>query len=483
MAAAFLLAACSLTPVYTRPDAPVPRSLDFEPIGTAGSDGMFDVSPGEFFYDPRLRELIAAALPGNRDLRQALLDIEEAAAQYRVQRADRLPQIDGEGSDAYEGSFDDKAGNRFGTNTYVVKGAAFFELDVFGRLKSLSDAALQRYLATEQAQRAVRIALVSQTAQSYLAERLAAELEALATRTLRSRQSSYAFVEGRVRSGQSSLLDLEQARGLVETANAEVAGRHEEWIRADNALKVLTGSFAPLSLPPPLPLLEQRLAEFPEGLASSVLLRRPDIMEAEFSLKAANADIGAARAAFFPTISLVGNLGAQSDELRLLFDATGSFWAFLPTIRLPIFTGGRLRANLDLAEIRKEKAIVLYEQRIQTAFREAADALRTRSLLAQRLAAQQRYLQSQRIALQLATSSYTSGAVSYLAVLEAQRAVFEAERGLLTVRRDQLVNDVNLYAALGGGLKKEKLGPATGVAADGALDVPASPDISSKPNP
>jgi Cu(I)/Ag(I) efflux system outer membrane protein len=417
------------------------------------ADGMFDVSPWGFFHDPRLRELIAAALRQNRDLRQAMLSIEEARAQYRVQRADRLPQISGEAADAYEGVFDDRAGNRYGDNRYSATGVVSFEPDLFGRLKSLSDAALRRYLATEEAKRAVQIALVSQVAQSYLAEHLATELGLLAERTLESRQASYAFVQSRIQSGQSSLLDLEQARGQMESARADAATRKDERIRAENALALLLGTFAGQQLPPPVELMKQRLSELPEGIPSTVLLKRPDIMEAEFNLRAANAEIGAARAAFFPSLSLTGSLGSQSDDLGLLLDGTTSFWSFLPTIRLPIFRGGRDKTNLDLAEIRKEKGIVQYEQRIQTAFREVADGLLARAALAEKLAAQQRYLQSQRLVLQLATSNYANGAVTYLTVLDAQRSVFEAERNLLTARREQLVNDINLYAALGGGLK------------------------------
>ncbi|MDR1660586.1 MAG: efflux transporter outer membrane subunit [Desulfovibrio sp.] len=464
-AAAFTLlslqmTACSLAPAYTRPEAPVPETIAVTPASALSADGMFQVSPWGFFQDPRLRELIAAALRQNRDLRQALLSIEETRAQYRVQRADRLPQLTGEASDAYEGVFDDRAGNRYGDNRYAVTGVAFFEPDLFGRLKNMSDAALRRYLATEEAEKAVRIALVSQVAQSYLAERLAAELGRLVERTLVSRQTSYAFVERRVQSGQSSLLDLEQARGLVEAAKADAAARKDERIRAENALKLLLGSFAVQQLPPPTALMEQRFAELPDGIPSVVLLKRPDIMEAEFNLKAANAEIGAARAAFFPSITLTGKLGSQSDELRLLFDGVTSFWSFLPTISLPVFSGGRNKANLELAEIRKEKEIVQYEQRIQTAFREVTDGLLTRAALAEKLAAQERYLQSQRLVLQLATSNYTNGAVSYLTVLDAQRSVFEAERELLAARREQLANDISLYAALGGGLEDTK--PAEG---------------------
>jgi Cu(I)/Ag(I) efflux system outer membrane protein len=333
----------------------------------------------------------------------------------------------------------------------MVSGTAALDPDLFGRLKSLSEAYLQLYQASEEAAKAARILLVAQAAQSSLNERLAAELLHLAERTLKSRQASLAFIERRVQSGQSSLLDLEQARGATESAKAEVAARKNELTRAENALKLLLGSFEQQTLPPPTALEDMRFAELPKGLPSSILLERPDIMEAEHRLQAANADIGAARAAFFPSVSLTGSLGAVSSDLSLLFSGATSAWSFLPKIGLPVFSGGRDLAGLDLAEIRKESAVIRYEQRIQTAFREVADALQTRAALADRAAAQKRYLQSQQLVLRLATTNYVNGAVSYLTVLDAQRSVFDAERALLGILRDRLVNDIELYAALGGG--------------------------------
>jgi Cu(I)/Ag(I) efflux system outer membrane protein len=418
---------------------------------------MFHVAWQNFFHDRRLRELIAAGLEQNRDLRLALLSIEEARAQYGVQRADRLPQIGVEGSDTYQRDFITKKDNPY--ETYKVMSVSTFEVDIFGRLKSLSDAALRRYLATGEAAKAVRISLISQVAQSYLAERLAAELLDLASRTLESRRTTFAFMERRVLSGQSSLLDMEQARGLVEAASAEVAARKDALVRAENALKLLLGSFDRQNLPPPIPLQEQRFAELPQGLPSTLLLRRPDIMESEYALRAANADIGAARSAFFPSISLTGNLGYVSVELVELFSANTGFWSFLPRINLPIFSGRRNTAELNLAEIRKKRAVVEYEQRIQRAFRETADALLTMTSLAEKLAAQRSWLQSQQLVLRLAMRNYTSGGTNYLAVLDAQRNVFEAERELLATRQSQLANDVSLYAALGGGLDVTDTGP------------------------
>jgi Cu(I)/Ag(I) efflux system outer membrane protein len=352
-----------------------------------------------------------------------------------------------ESSDDYTGSFEQRPINR-----YEVMGLASFELDLFGRLKNMSEAALQSYLATEEAEKTIRISLVSQVGQSYLDERLATELLSLAERTLATRRATHAFIESRVQSGQSSLLDLEQARSMVEVVSAEVADRRQEVLRAGNALSLLLGSFEHLNLPPATPLMEQRFADLPQGIASSVLLKRPDVMEAEHMLRAADADIGAARAAFFPSISLTGRLGYMSEDLSYLFAGPSSFWSFLPRINLPVFSGGANRANLDLAELRKERSILQYEQAIQNAFREAADTLKSKALLADRLAAQKRYLASQHLVLELAMTNYINGASTYLVVLDAQRGVFEAEQTLLSIRRAQLGNEISLYSALGGGM-------------------------------
>jgi Cu(I)/Ag(I) efflux system outer membrane protein len=326
----------------------------------------------------------------------------------------------------------------------------------------MSEAAFQTYLATEEARKAVKIGLVAEVARGYLAERLAAEGLQLARNTLESWRSSYAFIERRVQSGQSSLLDLEQARSMVASASAAVARREREVIQAGNALRLLSGSFAPEDLPPPVPLAEQRLADLPRGVSSSVLLERPDILEAEHNLRAANADIGAARAAFFPSISLTGNLGYMSEDLSRLVAGASGFWSFLPRISLPLFAGGRNAANLELAEIRRESSVARYEKAVQSAFREVADALRSRKSFAEQLAAQQRYLASQRLVLDLAMNRYINGSVTYLEVLDAQRNVFQIEQDLLGIRRDQLANEIGLYSALGGGLADsgESLQPA-----------------------
>lgn len=448
------LSACSLAPEYHRPDMPVPQTLSEVAFGSADKvpvQAPFDaqgIGWREFYKDTSLKELIAASLHSNKDAQLAALAIREARANYGVQNAERFPQLNAEGSNSYSGGFR--------TSTEKSYEAAFavpaFELDFFGRLKNMSEASLQTYLASQEAEKAVRITLVSQVAQSYLAERLAKERLQLSENNLKSWQSSYAFIEGRVRSGQSSLLELEQSRSQVEFATASVAQRQRELTQAHNALYLLLGSFETRNLSAGESLTEQRFAELPAAVSSSVLLLRPDVMEAEHNLLAANADIGAARAAFFPSISLTGNLGYMSDDLKTLFSGATSVWAFLPQVTVPIFTAGKNSANLELATLRKERSVIQYEKTIQNAFREVADALMTRASFTNQFESQKRYLASQKLVLELATKRYISGAISYLEVLDAQRGVFQAEQDLLDIRREQLVNEINLYSALGGGL-------------------------------
>ncbi|MDR2818983.1 MAG: efflux transporter outer membrane subunit [Desulfovibrio sp.] len=462
------LSACSLAPMYTRPDSPVPAGVT--------ADGAQALAAGQslpgwrdFFKDPRLQKLVAASLEHNRDLKVAAFAVAEARARYGVQRADRLPQLNAMGQNDYTGAFDDARNNTglferprdktgtpegMGVNMYESAIGGSFEPDFFGRLKNMSDAALENYLATEEAEKTVRISLVSQVAQGYLDELLAHERLALARNTLKSRRASQAFIQRRVESGQASLLDLEQARSLVESASAAVAQFEREVAQTANALQLLTGTYEDLRLPEPISLTEQELAALPQGIASEVLLSRPDVIEAEHRLKAANADIGAARAAFFPSISLTGSLGYRSEDLNQLFSFATGIWAFLPRITLPLFTGGRNRANLELAEVRKESSVAQYEKTIQTAFREVADALQSRATYADQYAAQKRFLASQRLVLELAQNRYINGAVSYLEILDAQRSVFQAQQDLLGTRRDQLVNEINLYRALGDGVSE-----------------------------
>lgn len=448
------LSACSLAPQYSRPDMPVPQALtetEFRDTPGAPSGASFDaqrIGWRDFFKDEQLKELIAASLKNNRDVQLAALAIREARAQYGVQNSERFPQLNAEGANSYSGGFQRSTDKSYEAAVAVPA----FELDFFGRLKNMSESSRQKYLATREAEKAVRITLVSQVAQGYLAERLTMERLQLTENNLESWRKSYTFVEGRVRSGQSSLLEMEQARSQMEFASASVAQRQREVTQAMNALHLLLGSFEKQELPAATSLAAQSFAGLPGNVSSAVLLDRPDVMEAEHNLLAANADIGAARAAFFPSISLTGSLGYMSEDLKTLFSGATSVWSFLPQLTLPIFTGGKNSANVELANIRKESSIVQYEKTIQSAFREVADALMTRASFADQFEAQKKYLASQRLVLELATKRYISGVVSYLEVLDAQRGVFQAEQDLLDIRREQLVNEINLYSALGGGL-------------------------------
>lgn len=457
--AAFLallpLAACSLAPDYERPAAPVPAAV------SAGAEALSgDSAPEnrlilngwrEFFKDERLAELIALSLEHNRELKIALLEAEVDRARYGLDRAELFPMPEAGGSANYAGEF-----WRSGTESFeLALMIPAYELDFFGRLRSLREAAWRRYLSAAEEARAVKVALVSRVAGAYLAERLADELLGLARETLKSRRGSLAFIRRRVESGQSGLLDLEQARSMVEEASALAAMRERELALAENELRLRLGIFDPPSLPPGLALRGQGLAPLPAGVASELLLRRPDILAAEQRLRAANADIGAARAAFFPSISLTGRLGYMSEDLSKLFAPGASAWSFMPALRLPIFSGGRDLAALELAELGKEKSVLAYEQAVQNAFREVADALRVREGFAGQYAAQERFLSARRQVLELAMNNYANGAVSYLEVLEAQRGVLQAEEELLGIRRDQLMNEISLYAALGGGLDEE----------------------------
>ncbi|MDR1242547.1 MAG: efflux transporter outer membrane subunit [Deltaproteobacteria bacterium] len=448
MFAAFFSAACSLAPEYTRPELPVPPGIVAGDKAARLEPDLYKASVGEFFQDKRLQALITLGLARNRDLKIAALAVLEAKSRYRIQRAESLPEIGAAASGDYRGGF-----GKTTDNSYEVAGMAAFELDLFGRLKSLNEAALQNYLATEEAAAAARISLVAGIAESYLASCLAEELLQLSKRTRQSRRDSYAFIEARVASGQAGWLDLEQARSMLEFSGASQAEAERELIRANNALALLLGHYDSRDLPKATPLAEQRLLQLPEGVASGALLARPDVLQAEHALMAANADIGAARAAFFPTISLTGSLGYMSGDLNQLVRDASSFWSFLPGITLPIFSGGRNKAELNMAEIRKESSIAQYEKTIQNAFREVADALLSRATFAEQEKAQERLLRVQRRVLELARDSYINGAVSYLEVLEAEREVFEAERTLLGIRRARLSNDIALYAALGGGLE------------------------------
>jgi len=397
--------------------------------------------------DPRLRALVEAALDANRDLRVAALRVDRARAFYRIERADRLPSLSLQAGAAY--SSPSAAGDPVGTYYQVGGLVAAFELDFFGRVKSLSDAALATWLATEQAARSARITLVAEVANAYLAERAYAEQLALAEQSLAAREATFALDRQRFDAGVASEATLRQTETLVESARVSVAVLTRSRGQAENALVLLVGG--PLGdLPAPLPLVDQGLrTDGAVGLPSTVLLERPDVRAAELQLKAANADIGAARAAFFPRISLTASAGLASADLLGLF--AGGVWSFLPSLTQPIFEFGKLRANLRVANIDRDIAVATYEKAIQTAFREVADALVARVPLDAQVEAQARLRDAEARRLELARQRYEAGASSNLELLDAERSLFDAERALVQARQLRLSNAVDLYRALGGG--------------------------------
>lgn len=460
--AMLLLAGCSMQPAYERPALPTASAYPADIQASTGRAAA-DIGWREFFTDARLQALISTALENNRDLRTAVARIEEARAQYRIQRADQIPSVEAAGSatrsrtpigasGAVPGVETGGAitGNRFSVTAQIPA----FELDFWGRVRSLTEAARASYLSTVAAQRAFRISLIGDVAVAYLVERELGERIELAQRTVQARQESLEIAKLRLEAGVTSALDFRQTETLLTQAQTELAALQRQQAQNRNALEVLVGGPLPASLPAPLPLEQQGLgSRIAPGLPSDLLTNRPDIIAAEEQLRAANANIGAARAAFFPRISLTGALGFASSELDNLVGDDGLTWSFGPSLSLPIFNAGRNRANLDLAEARRDIAVASYERTVQTAFREVADALAGRRWLAEQLAAQERALAAQRDRAELARLRYRNGVASYLEVLDAERELFAAEQQLVQTRREQLANVVSLYVSLGGGLE------------------------------
>ena len=452
-----LLAGCSMIPTYERPPAPVPPTYPLETTPAQGMAGpaAADVDWQRFFADPRLKRLIELSLASNRDLRVAVLNIEQARALYDVRRADQLPTVGIGGSAARAAT----SNGSIGTVYTVGAAVSGYELDLFGRVRSLSESALNQYLATAEARKAVQISLIGSVATTYLTLLADEEQLAVTRQTLTTREESARLTKLRFDNGASSELDYRQSESLLEGARAALAQATRQRSLDENALQLLVGQPLPADLPPPLPLDEGQLAiDVPAGLPSELLIRRPDIRAAEQRLIAANANIGAARAAFFPRIALTANFGTASTELSGLFK--GGSWAFTGTAQLlqPIFDAGRNRANLELAEADRAVAVANYEKAIQTAFREVADALAGRATFGEQVRALAAQTNALAITYRLADLRYRAGAASYLEALDAQRQLFLSQQALVQSRALQLQNAVTLYRALGGGWKDE---PAT----------------------
>lgn len=462
LATAMLLAGCSLAPTYQQPEAPIPaqwtdgtRAPQDDATSTSAASAAATLDWQAFVTDETLRALIELALTNNRGLRQTLLDVEAARALYRVQRADRLPDIGIEGSGVRQRVPEDlrAPGTSTVQSSYQASvGLAAFELDLFGRVRNLSEAALQEYLATEEATRSAQISLVAEVIQAYLTRDGAQHRYRLATRTLQARETSLELIAQRLRLGAATELDYQEALGLTQQVRVELERIDREFRQASNALALLVGVTDVRSQLPTYPSMSTLLVqELAPGTPSELLALRPDIRAAEHRLQGRNASIGAARAAFFPRISLTGLLGSSSTELSNLFESGQRTWSFAPQITLPIFDGGRNSANLDLAEIRKDMALATYEQAVQAAFREVSDALAAIDTLRREEAAQRALVQSGAKALRLSEARYRSGADDYLRYLDAQRNDFASRMALAQVETQRQIALATLFRTLGGG--------------------------------
>ncbi|WP_454719787.1 MULTISPECIES: AdeC/AdeK/OprM family multidrug efflux complex outer membrane factor [Cupriavidus] len=472
LAAAAALAAlsgCSLIPQYERPAAPVqaayPQGPAYPQAAAAQAPQASDLGWRDFFADPRLRRLIETALDNNRDLRVAALNVEAYRAQYRIQRAELFPEVDASASGSRQRVPADlsSTGQRVISSSYGVSlGTTAWELDLFGRVRSLSTATLERYFASQEAMRGTHIALVASVADAYLTLRADEALLQLTRDTLGTYERSFRLTKRSYDEGVASRLDLRQAQTSVETARASLARYTRQVAQDENALLVLLGTASlPADLPPGLDLNQKLLAEVPAGLPSDLLQNRPDILSAEHQLLSANANIGAARAAFFPSISLTASAGTASNQLSDLFSAGSGTWLFQPHINLPLFTAGSLSASLDYARIQKDINVAQYERTIQTAFREVADGLAARGTFNEQLAAQARLVDATQDYYKLAEQRYRTGVDNYLTVLDAQRQLYSAQQVLIGDRLNQLSSEVNLYKALGGGWKDVAGGAGT----------------------
>jgi multidrug efflux system outer membrane protein len=450
LAVAVLLGGCSFIPAYERPAAPVAPTY---PAAGAPADATSAGSPAadiewqRFFADPRLKRLIEIALANNRDLRIAVLNIEQARAAYQIRRADELPTLGG-GFTAQRQPAGGKIVNGYAVGLQVTG----YELDLFGRVRSLSEAALAQYFATAEARKAVQISLIAAVANTYVTLLTDDEQLKVTRDTLATREDSYRLTKLKFDNGAASELDFRQAEQLLEGARAVLAANQRQRALDENALVLLLGQPLPADLPAGLALAEQPgPIDLPAGLPSDLLIRRPDVRAAEQQLRAANANIGAARAAFFPRIALTANAGTASTELSGLFKSGTFAITGTASVVETLFDSGRNQAGLEVAQGSKAIAVAQYERAIQTAFREVADSLAGRATLGEQVRAQAAQAKAAQVSFRLADLRYRSGAASYLDVLDAQRSLFIAQQATLLVQAQQAQNLVTLYKVLGGG--------------------------------
>jgi len=449
------LGGCSLIPEYQRPDAPV--AADW-PQGEAYPQGAAQASERalgwrEFFRDPALQQLIEVALENNRDLRIAALNVDAYRALYRVQRADVLPAVSADGSGTRSRMPGDlnMTGEPAISSQYSATFGVSWELDLFGRLRSLRDQALEEYFASEAAQRSTQISLIASVANAWLTLQADQALLQVTRDTLKTYEQSLGLTQRSFDVGVASALELRQARSAVDSARVSIEQYTRLVAQDRNALTLLLGQALPAGLSSSDGLERTQLAALPVGLPSDLLQQRPDILQAEYQLRAVNASIGAARAAFFPRISLTGAAGTASSELSGLFDGGSGYWSFSPSISVSIFNAGQLRANLDYAQISKNIQVSQYEKAIQTAFREVADGLAAQATYTRQVQAQRDLLQTSEDYYNLAERRYRTGVDSYLTVLDAQRQLFNVQQQLIGDRLAQMTSEVNLFKALGGG--------------------------------
>src|ERR1700722_3018900 len=455
--------ACTLEPKYIRPDAPAAMPEHNIVSGMPAED----LGWRTFFPDSQLQQLIALPLANTRDLRVAALNVEAAQARYRIQRAGLFPTIAASTTEQAErlpgsvlaaslptGSASVPGDIVFRSYTAGI-GFTNFELDLFGRIRSLDHAGLQQYFSFEETRRSAQIALVAEVANAYLAMLTDQTLLVITRQTLQNQSDSYDLTRKMFERGTASELALRQAESTVDTARANLAQYSRVLAQDRDALQLLLGALVPEGTDFSAGLDRSDIVSaVEEAIPSDVLVNRPDVLAAEHLLEAANADIGAARAAFFPAIELTGSLGSASTELSGLFKHDSLAWTFAPQISVPLFAGGANKANLRTAEVARNTAVAQYEKAIQVAFREVADALQARGYLEEQLASQQALVSASQDAYHLAQMRFRGGVDNYLSELDAQRSLYDAQQQLQIVRRQRFENLVTLYKTLGGGLRE-----------------------------
>jgi multidrug efflux system outer membrane protein len=445
LAAMLALAGCTMMPRYHRPAAPV--ADQFPGVTEIQAGKAADIAWRDFFADERLKQLIGLALTNNLDLRVAMLNVEQSRAQYRITRSASVPGVNGSGSYTRSGNFSTAA-----ESWSASLGSTAYEVDLFGRVRSLNRQALEKYFATAEARRSAQITLVSEVADEYFVWREAEEQLRVARQTQAAVQESYDLNNATFAAGASSELDLRTAEGQVQSAKISVLTYERQIAQAQNYLAVLLGQPLPADLPAPRPFSDTNLvADIPAGLPSELLQRRPDILEAEHTLKAANANIGAARAAFFPRITLTGSLGTSSPQFEKLFGSGTGMWSFSPQVTVPIFTGGQNRADLDSAKVSARIEVANYQKAIQTAFREVADALVASRSYASQIEVEAALINTQQRRYDLAKLRYRQGDDTYLNELSAQQELYSAQQGQIQAQYNKLSSQISLYKALGGG--------------------------------